>query len=55
MRYQKTKVQIKKNDEIIPNPCHPNPHPDMNEPPLTYPIPPSFIGAIQWTQNSWYK
>ena len=29
----------------------PDPHSDMNQPLLTYPMPPSFIITIQWTQN----
>ena len=58
MRDQKTKAQIKikTNYEIIPTPCLPtHTHPDMNQPHPTYPIPPSLIITIQWTQNSWYK
>ena len=35
------------------HPLSPNPHPDMNQPRPTYPILPSSIIAIQWTQNSW--
>ena len=37
------------------HPLPPRRHPDMNQPPPTYPIPPSFVITIQWTQNSWYK
>ena len=62
-RDQKTKAQIKikknklRDNTIILTPC-PHLHPNMNQPgppPLTYPIAPSFIITIYWTQNSWYK
>ena len=33
----------------------PHPQPDMNQPPPTYLVPPSFIIRMQWTQNSWYR
>ena len=35
------------------HPLSPHPHPDKNQPPTTYPIAPSFIITIDWTQNSW--
>ena len=52
MREQNTKVQEKekkqnKNYKMIPTPVSPHPHPNINHPPQTYPIPPSFIIAIQ--------
>ena len=53
MRDKRIKAQIKKkktNYEIIPTPCPPHPHPDINQPPPTYPIPPSFIITMQWTE-----
>ena len=34
------------------HPLFPHPDPDINQPPPTYPIPPSFIIIIQWIQNS---
>ena len=33
----------------------PHPRPEMNQPPLTFPVPPSFIITIQWRQTSWYR
>ena len=50
MREQKAKAHVKEKiwDNTLPLSCHP--HPDMNQPPPTYSIPPSFIITIQWTQ-----
>ena len=37
---------------MIPTPLSPHPHPDINQPPPTYPIPPpSFLISIQWTRQ----
>ena len=44
MRDQKTKLQIKKNYEIVPTPCPPHPHPNMNQPPP--PSPPTYPPII---------
>ena len=55
MRYQKTKAQINKILSDKTQPLSPHPHPDVNQPPPTHPIPPSFTITIQWTQNYWYK
>ena len=57
MRQQNTKVQEKdKNYKIIPTPCPPTPHHNVNQPPLppypNYPIPQSFVITKQWT---WYS
>ena len=58
MREQKTKAQ-EKIPKLYDNnhPLHPHTHPDINQPPLspTYPISPSFVIAMQWVRNSWYK
>ena len=35
------------------HPLLPDPHPDMNKTPPTYPMPSSFVITIQWTQNCW--
>ena len=54
MREQNTQAQEKK----LYNDTHPlsaHPHPNKNQPPLTYHVPPSFDIPIQWTWHSWYK
>ena len=40
MRDKKTKAQIKNNYETVPTPCPLHLHPDMNQLPPTYPLPP---------------
>ena len=40
MREQKTIAQIKKYYKLIPTPCPPHPHPDMNQPPPDLSHPP---------------
>ena len=59
MRDQKTKAQRRKTKKLWDNThaLSPHPHPDVNQLPPTYPIPPppSFIITRQWTQNCLYK
>ena len=40
MRHQKTKAQINKKLSDKTHPLSPHPHPDVNQPPPTHPIPP---------------
>ena len=53
MREQRTKAQVQKKQkqklQDITHPLSPLPHPVVNQPRPTYPIPQSFVTKIQWT------
>ena len=55
MREQRTKAEVKKQNQNLQDNTHPLsplPHPGINQPPPTYLIPPSpplFAVIIQWT------